>query len=880
MSKRSDDLDRGLNEEIQFHLEQEIQKQMRLGHSPEEARRRAYVRFGGVEPLKERTRDEFRPALLQDFGRDMKVGARMLTRTPAFALAAILTIGLGTGAATAVFSVVNGVLLRPLPYPESDRLVRLYQLDNKGSRNNVSGPNFEDWQAGTRSFASMARLNFWGPTAVAGGSEPVLATTTLVSKEFFEVMRVSPARGRAFSPEEQAVGGVPAAIVSHNFWMRSLDAAPDFGRRALRMGDRAYAVVGVMPEGFDYPNGTALWLARELNPPDKSRTAHNFQGIARLADGVRLETARADISSVSRALKDRHGDGTWMSDATAVPLLEQLTTTSRPALRLLFGAALLLLVIAVMNVSSLLLARAAARRRDFAVQLAIGAGRARLVRQLLAETSVLCLAGGAIGTLTAAWGVKALVALGPTSTPRLAEARVDWVALAFALGISAAAAIVLGLLAGLGARDAHLSSALSDASRGGTLSRRGVITRQTLVAGQVALTLLLLSGTGLLARSFVRVLAIEPGFRLDDAMIVDMALTAGGSDFRQKRPAQIDTLLERFRALPGVTDAAMTSGFPLGGGNYSNGQFFEMSSVDEFKSYADVARLGAAAKERAGFAGFRIASPGYFRAMGIPLLHGRLFEDTDTQDGGHVAVISQSLANARWPGRDPIGRYVQFGNMDGDPKGFRVIGVVGDVRELTLEVPPAPLFYAFYRQRPNSVWRVSFVVRGPSPDSLAGVVPRLVRDVDPDLPFQLGTVTQAFDTALSSRRFSLLLISVFGGAALVLAMLGLYAVIAYLVQQRTREIGIRMALGATPAALFRLVAGRGVLLAIAGCATGVAGVLLLGPVAVQSLLFGVTPTDPIVLGAVAAITVAASLAASLLPARRATRVSPIESLRS
>jgi predicted permease len=800
-------------------------------------------------------------------------------RTPAFALAAILTIGLGTGAATAVFSVVNGVLLRALPYPDSDRLVRLYQKDNRGSRSNVSGLNFEDWQTGTRSFAGMARMNIWGPTAVAGVQEPVLAATTLVSKEFFDVMRVSPARGRAFSPEEQAVGGVPAAIVSHTFWLRSLDAAPDFSR-PLRIGDRAYAVVGVMPEGFDYPNRTAVWLARELNPADKSRTAHNFQAVARLGDGVRLETAQAEISTLSRALKERHGDGTWMSDAEAVPLLEQLTATSRPTLRLLFGAALLLLVIAVMNVSSLLLARAAARRRDFAVQLAIGAGRARLVRQLLAETSVLCLAGGAIGALTAAWGVQALVALGPTATPRLAEARVDWVALTFALGVSAVAAIVLGLLAGLGARDAHLSSALTDASRGGTLSRRGVITRQTLVAAQVALTLLLLSGTGLLARSFARVLAIEPGFRLDDALVVDMALTAGGSDFRQKRPAQIDMFLDRFRALPGVTDAAMISGFPLGGGNYSNGQFFEMSTVDEFKSYADIARLGAAAKERAGFAGFRIASPGYFGAMGIPLVRGRLFEDIDTLDGGHVAVISQSLADARWPGRDPIGRYVQFGNMDGDPKGFRVVGVVGDVRELTIEQPPAPLFYTFYRQRPNAVWRVSFVVRGPAPDSLAGVVPRLVREVDPDLPFQIRTVSQAFDTALSGRRFSLLLISVFGGSALVLAMLGLYAVIAYVVQQRTREIGIRMALGATPGALFRLVAGRGVLLALAGGAVGVAGVLLLGPVAVDNLLFGVTPKDPAVLGTVAAVTIVASLAASLLPATRATRVSPVESLRN
>ena len=819
------------------------------------------------------------PRSLQDFFRDMKVGARMLTRTPAFALAAILTMGLGTGAATAVFSVVNGVLLRPLPYPDSDRLVRLFQLDGSNRRNNnVSGPNFEDWQSMTRGFASMARMSFWGPVAVAGGTEPVLATTTVVSREFFHTMGVQPAFGRTFSPEEQTVGGVPAAIVSRAFWLRSLDGTPEFGRRALRMGDRAYAVVGVMPEGFEYPNGTAVWLARELNPPDTSRTAHNFQVIARLADGVRLDAAQAEISRVSRGLKERHGDGTWMSDATAVPLPEQLTAASRPALRLLFGAALLLLVIAVMNVSSLLLARAAARRRDFAVQLAIGAGRARLVRQLLAETSVLCLAGGVIGTLTAAWGVKTLVALGPSSTPRLAETHVDWVALAFALGISTVAAVVLGLLTSLGARDAHLSSSLSDVGRAGTLSRRGVLARQTLVIGQVALTLMLLAGTGLLARSFVRVLAVEPGFRLDDALILDLTLSAGGPDFRQVRTAQIDALLERLRAVPGVADVGMTSGFPLGGGNYSNGQFFEMSTVDEFKSWSDIARLGPAARDRAGFAGFRAASQGYFRSMGIPLVRGRLFEDTDTMDGGHVAIISQSVADARWPGRDPIGRYVQFGNMDGEAKGIRVVGVVGDVRELTLEGPPAALVYVFYRQRPNSVWRVSFVVRGPAPETLGRVVPQIVRDVNADMPFELRTVQQAFDASLSNRRFSLLLIAVFGGSALVLAMLGLYAVIAYLVQQRTREIGIRMALGATPFALLTLVAGRGVALAIVGSVAGIGGVFLLSPF-VRDQLFLVGPGDPLVLGVVAAVTVLASLTASLLPARRATRVSPVESLR-
>jgi predicted permease len=877
--RRQEELDRGLQEEFRFHLEQETARHVQSGVPLEEARRRAHVRFGGVEALRESTRDEFRPAFVQDFVRDMRIGTRMLFRRPGFAAVVILTIGLGAGASTAVFSVVNGVLLQPLPYPRPDQLVRLYQIDKDGiRRGNVSEPNFRDWQSSTRSFTAMARMALWGPTPVLGASEPTLATMTAVSREFFDVMGVKPAVGRTFAPPELVENGAPAMIVSHAFWRRWLEGTPDFGRRPLRISDRVFTVVGVMPEGFEYPNGTAIWFPAELNGSDKERTAHNFQAVGRLRDGASLEAARAELGVVSRELKVRYGDRTWMSDATAVPLLEQLTTASRPALRMLFGAAILLLAIAIMNVSSLLVARAAGRRHEFAIQLAIGAGKARLRRQLLAETAVLCLAGTALGALVAVWAVGALAALGPRSTPRLSQAHVDWFGLAFALGISLVATATLGLLTTIGAREAQLSTVLSTSTRTGTEGRRSLFARQALVVMQVALTLVLLAGTGLLAQSFMRLLAVNPGFRLDDALVVDLTLSNGGPDFRVRRIAAIDELLGRLRAMPGVTHAGMTSGFPLGGGNYSNGQYLEMTSADELPTGEHVRALGEAAKARRGEASYRIASGTYFQTMGIPLIKGRVFEDSDAIDAPHVAVISESLAKERWPDRDPIGRFIQFGNMDGDRRGFRVIGVVGDVRELPLEDPPDPILYGSYRQRPNSVWRVSLIVRGPEPGSVVGAVQRIVREVNPELPIVMRTVDGAFNAALADRRFSLLLISIFGVSALVLATLGLYALIAYVVQHRTREIGIRMALGATAGDVAGLVVGRGVVLAVIGCVAGLAGGLALTRV-VQGLLFGVTPTDPTVLAAVLAITLAASIGATLLPARRATRASPVASLR-
>jgi putative ABC transport system permease protein len=867
--------ERGLDDEVRFHLDQQTEKYVRNGLTPEEARRQAFVRFGGVEYLKEHTRDEYRPALLEDFLRDLRYGVRLLVRSKGFAFVSILTLGLGIGAATAVFSVVDGVLLRALPYPDPDRIVRLFQVNGEGRQTStVSEPNFEDWKTGTRSFSAMAEMQS-GSVPVSINAEATMTPGAAVSREFFDVMGVRPLIGRGFLPDEQRVGGAPAVIVSDRLWRTRLGSAP-LDTLTLRIESKVHPVIGVMPAGFDYPGGSDFWTAREIHPAQTSRTAHNFRVVARVSSAVSVSAAHAEISALSRTLKERYGDGTWMFDAAAVPLRESLTGASRPVLLLLFGAALLLLAIACLNVSNLYLARASTRQRELAVRLAIGAGRARLTRQLLAEALVLAVAASAVGVAIAFAGVRALGALQPANVPRIADVRVDAGVLGFALAVAVGTAVLLGLLTSVRTSPTKLRESLGEGQRtmGGG---RGERVRQGLVVTQVALTMVLLVGASLLARSFMQVLAVDPGYSTANALILDVMWTFARDP--QVRPRRLNAqreVLNEVSQLPGIERVGLTNAFPLGGGNFADGRFIEMTRPDEISSLDDYTKLHNQ-KTRTGNAGYRIASEGYFAAMGIPLIRGRLFEASDGPDAPHVAVISESLAKTQWPGADPIGRFIQFGNMDGDFRGFRIVGIVGDVRELSPESLPGPIFYGYYQQRPTS--RVSIVIKAALPSALAGQARQIVRRVDPDVPLQIRTVEDAFDRALAGRRFSLLLIGVFSACALVLATLGVYGLMAYLVSQRTREIGIRLALGAESTDVVALIVGRGVRLAVIGVAIG--GVAALGLTRLlDGMLFGVTATDPIAFASVVALTLTAVLAATWLPARRALKVAPVVALRA
>ena len=880
-----DHVESGLDEEIRFHIEQQTAKNIRAGMAPDEARRQAFIRFGGVEHVKEQTRDEFRPALTEDLLRDLRYGLRLLVRAPAFSTVAVVTLALGIGAAAAVFSVVNGVLLRPLPYPDPDRVVRLMQIDNTGRRNGtVSEPNFEDWKAGTHSFAAMA-LMAAGPTPVGVGTETTMIPGAVVSREFFTVLGVQPATGRGFIAEEQTVGGAPAAIVGYDFWQQRLNGAA-LGNLTARINDQIHQVVGVMPRGFDFPTGAQFWTPRELTAPQTSRTAHNWQVVGRVSPQTTVAAAQTEISALSKGLKATYGDATWMSDAAAVPIREQMTAASRPVILTLFAAAVLLLVIACLNVSNLQLARASTRRREMAVRLAVGAGGGRLTRQLLAEALVLTGVAAIAGVGLASLGVQALVRLQPGSRadgtgaiPRVQDVQVDWTVLVFAVAVAFGAAVLLGIATACRASRQEIRSTLTEGTRSVAGGRTAERVRQGLVIAQVALTIVLLVGSGLLARSFDALLAVDPGYRTSDAVLLDLNWTFSREPAVQSRRKDVQRdLLEQLGQIPGVERTGLISGFPLGGGFFPNGRFLEMTRVDELQKPEDLQALGDEIKARAGYANYRIASGDYFSAMRIPLVRGRLFDERDGPDAPHVAVISESLAVSKWPDQDPIGRFVQYGNMDGDVRGFRIVGIVGDVREVSPEAVPAPTFYAFYRQRMAPRYSLVLHTRGDVAATVAPAARELVRRLDPTLAVQTRTLDDAFDRALAGRRFSLSLIGVFSAVALLLATLGIYGLISYLVAERTKEIGIRLALGAAAADVLRLVMGQGTKLAAAGAVVGLAAAAGLMRF-VKGMLFGVTETDPIAFGGVLVVTLAAVLVASYLPARRALKVQPVIAMR-
>ena len=817
---------------------------------------------------------------LESFVRDIRYVTRALVRTPAFFAVTVITLALGIGATTAIYSVINGVLLRPLPYPDPDRIVQLWQVGEKGGRGNVSEPNYDDWKAGTRSFSAMTEFADWGITSVAGASEPVRVRVAVVGSDFLRILRVPPIRGRSFVGEEQRAGGAPAALVSERFWKRYLGERPDLSGIALTFDGNAFPVVGVLPATVDFPLGVDLWIARGFVPRNPSRTSHNWQAIARVADGVTVEQANREISALSRRLKQQYGEETWMYDAAAVPLREQLVGKTRPTLLLLLAASAFLLAIACANVVNLLVARAAVREGELAVRLALGAGRGRIAQQFIAEALVLAVGGGVLGIVLATLGVKALLALEPGNLPRVAQVGVDWQVLVFALGLAILVAAILGLLSALRGSRGDLKQAMAQAQRTQAGAGASYRVRGVLVIAQVALTLVLLVGAGLLARSFLRLAQIDPGYRTERALVLDISASVpAGPSGMHDRVRLYDEITARLQALPGVSAVGGVNAFPLTGGNHANGTYIVVSRPDE---QLDRSRLPAimADPSRSGDAEFRVAGPGYFKAMNIPVIRGRVFDDRDGPDAPHVGVISTALANEKWPNEDPIGKIIQYGNMDGDLHPFTVVGVVGDVRESGLADKPRPTFYASYRQRPNQAHEFYFVVSGSAPpEAIIPAARRIVSDLRPDVPPRFRTMRAVVSESVADRRFVLLLVGVFGAAAMLLATLGVYSVIAYVVTQRRQEIGVRVALGARSGDVLRMVLRQGFTLAFFGIAIGTVLALFVSRL-LSRFLFGVAPNDPVAFGGVIVVLSAVALVASYVPALRATRVDPMTALRN
>jgi putative ABC transport system permease protein len=870
--------------ELEFHLQMRVRDLERRGISSLAAREQAEREFGDYESIQSqcrtiasrRNRTMRRREWLGELRQDVRFGVRQLLNNRGFGVVALLTLALGIGASTAIFSVVNGVLLRALPFAEPDRLVVVYQLGESGQRGNFSHPNFQDLKERSHSFAALAEHAF-GPTPVVIGDEPVRVPVARVSSDFFTVLGVEPVLGRTFRPEEFGTDD-PVVVVSDAFWKQHLGASRNLEQRPVRIGGQRLTVVGVLPRGVAFPGEAGIWRPQG-DMASESRTGHNWQVVGRLRGGVSPATASAELDAIARGIKGEHGDGTMIAGAVARPLHEVVVGDARPALLVLLGASGLLLLIACANVVNLLLTRMAARQRELAVRLALGAGRARLVRQWVSESLILALLGGAMGTMLAVVGVRVLLALEPGRLPRVGEIRVDGVVLLFALAVSVLTAAAMGLLVSLRTSGSDIRATLAEGGRG---QAGGVATthlRSVLAAAQVAVTLVLLVGAGLLARSFLRLVEVDPGFRTSGAVVMEILIPWATDEQEASRSMRFHhELLERLAAIPDVREAGSANILPLGGGGGSSGTFLEIDGTEWIQGFADIDRLSREAG-RTGEAEYRLASAGYFRAMGIPLLRGRFFDGSDTSDRTHAAVISRSLAETRWPGQDPVGRLVQYGGMDGDLRPFVIVGVVGDVRERGLDAEPRPTFYANVGQRPMGVFgRHEIVLYGGDPLAVTTTARRILREMNPEIPVRFRTLEEVFSAFLADRRFSLMLLGIFAGTALLLAVSGIYGLVSYVVAQRTREIGIRLALGAPAGTVLGMVVRGGVLLTIAGVVAGLL-IALASTRLLSGLLFGISTTDPLTFIAVPLLLIGVAAIASFVPARRSTRVDPIIAMR-
>jgi putative ABC transport system permease protein len=811
------------------------------------------------------------------FGQDIRYGLRTMAKNPGVTAVMVFSLALAIGANTAIFSVVDSVLLRPLPYPSPDRIVKLNEVNSKGDKSNFADPNFDDLHAMNKSLKVMADYANDEMT-ITGASQPTRTMAAWVSKDFFAVMGVFPAAGRTFVPEELRIGAAPVAIVSHDFWQQTLGANQDLSQFKLKMDGKVYSVIGIMPTGFDFPNKSSIWTPREQQEWNPSRTAHNWRGIGRLTDGMTLAQARSDLSGIAGRLKKQYGDNTKMESVSAIPLQEWLTSGVREALMILLGAVGFLLLVACANVANLLLAQASARTRELAIRAALGAGRARLVRQFLTESLLLSLVGGLLGVLFAEWGLSALLSMAPASLPRLNEISVNSEVLLFALGITIFVAAGLGIFTAFRATSGDVQGSLLEGGRGQSSSQSVQKWGRAVVAGQMAITLVLVIGAGLLGRSLFRVLSVDPGFHVERIVTMNLELPfAATPPTAARNISLVNNLLERLHAVPGVEEDGIVNGLPLDE-DLADGTFIEMNAQEIPKNLDDFDRLFKD-KSRTGEANFCVATDGYFRALGIPLMRGRLFDARDGIDAPHVAVISESLAKTRWPKEDPLGRTIEFGNMDGDVRLFTIVGIVGDIRQRSLEIPPYPTVYVNYRQRPRAASTFTAVMRiNGDIASTISAARGIVRDLAPDVPPRFHTFPEIYSTSIGSRSFNLTLIGAFGCTALLLAIAGIYGVMSYWVQRRTREIGVRIALGAQARDVLGLVLRQGMVTTVIGVVVGIAGALALTRF-LQSLLFGVEPTDLVTFVGVTLLLTFVAFLASYIPARRATRVDPLEALR-
>jgi len=800
---------------------------------------------------------------------DARYALRMLARSPAFTLAAVATLAVGIGANAAIFSLVRAVLLRPLPFAQPERLVALWEAnDGKGwSRMPASPPNYLDWKAQSRSFESMGA--YTDTTLVAterGGSDAQRLDGAAVTSGFFETLGVSAVHGRVFRESETSPGHPAVVVLGHAVWTRRFGADPGIVGRTIRLDGDAYEVIGVMPASFRFPEPTAdFWVPLSF-PADvgTQRGAHYLDVVARLRPGVTAAAARAEIRGIADRLRVAYPRSNTGYTAGATPLSESLVGEVAPALTMLLGAVGLVTLVACANVENLLLARAARRRPEIAIRTALGAGRARLVRQLLTESAVLAVLGAAAGLALAEASLDSIVRLAPASVPRLAQVRLDGGVLLFTAAWTVASVAIFGLAPALAALRSRPMHALRGhgADAGGPPRRVGA--RQILVVAQVALALVLSAGAGLLIRSLARLSAVDPGFRAEGGLTYSLTLPGSRYPNEAACGAFVDRLLERMQALPGARSAGAIFGLPLTGMSFSSS--FRPSDAPPADDEPS--------------AQLRLATRSYFGTMGIPVVAGRGFTEADRRGAPIVILISESAARKFFPRGDAIGRRLRFGARPSQTRvEGEVVGVVGDVRDAELGAGPTPEFYGSLEQVPTDQFHVVVRAAG-APDRLAASARAAVASLDPELAVSgLSTLDDVVRRSVARPRFMVQLLLVFASLALLLCAIGVYGVTAYAVSRRTREIGIRMALGADRASVRAMVLREAARLAAAGVGLGLAGAFAATRL-LRGFLFEIGPADPLTHAAVAVLLGAVAVAASALPARRAARLDPIAALRT
>ncbi len=866
---RRDTVEQEIGSELHFHIERQVEENILAGMNPQEARRAASREFGGVEQVKEECRDTRRANYLENLLKDVRYGFRMLRKSPSFTFFAVAVLALGIAANSAIFSIADAILVRPLPYRDANRLVMIWEDSSAyGFPKDTPAPgNFSDWKSRNQVFEDVAAISD-GSFNLTGSGNPENLIGKWATANLFSVLGVSPALGRDFRPEDDVPGAPAVALLSHGLWLRRFGGDPRIVGKEILLNNEKCTVIGVMKRGAQFPDReTDLWVPSRFTTAQlANRRNHFLEVVARLKPRVSLGTANANLATIASQLEKENPDSNAKVGAFAVPLREELAGDVRPAIFMLLGAVCFVLLIACANVANLLLSRATGRRREMAMRIALGATRARVIQQMLTESILLSIFAGVAGLLFSIWGTKFLATLIPTGIAAMTGTGVDGRVLLFTLAISLATGIVFGIIPASRVSQFQLAHSLKQGGGRSGVGSGGHRLRDALVISEVALAIVLLTGAALMIRSLENLYHLDPGFRADHVLVMRTPLPRQKYEAFAARAAFYEQVLERVEGLPGVVAAGYTTWVPLTNAGGATGITIEGKPEP---APADVL-----------VPNIRIISRDYTRALRMKLMEGRLFESRDAAGTLPVALINQTMARNYWTGEDPAGKRFKVGGYSEKSPWLTVIGVVGDVHQAGLAVPARAEMYLPYQQEDLGFEPEYLAVRtAGDPMALGEIVRQQIWAVDKEQPVAgMMPLEDLVDENLASRKMQASLLSGFAGLALLLVTLGIYAVLSFAVTQRTQEIGVRVALGAQPGDVLRMIFSQGFRLFLMGAALGLAAAFVLSRALVH-LLFGVSAYDPASFAGVTILLAAVALLACYVPARRATRVDPLIALR-